>query len=212
VRLTKYTHACVRLEKNGVTLVIDPGRFSEPTSVDGAAAILLTHEHFDHVHRPNLEAAIAANPDLEIWTNPAVAAQLADLGVPVHSVVHGDTFTAAGFDVHVYGEKHAVIHRDIPIIDNVGFLIDGAVFYPGDAFTLPEEPVDTLLTPTTAPWLKIGEAIDYFITVKPRQAFSTHDGIYNEAGLGVVDTLLGNFGKALEGGARRLKPGESVEV
>ena len=48
---------------------------------------------------------------------------------------------AAGFDVHVYGRKHAEIHRDIPIIENTGFLVDGEVFHPGDALTVPEDPV-----------------------------------------------------------------------
>jgi L-ascorbate metabolism protein UlaG (beta-lactamase superfamily) len=212
MRLTKFSHACVRLENDGGTLVIDPGGLSEPDAAVGAGAILLTHEHADHVFRPHLEAAIAANPDLEIWTNPAVAEQLVDLGVPVHAVTHGDTFTAAGFDVHVYGEKHAVIHRDLPVIANVGFHVGGAVFYPGDAFTVPEESVDTLLAPTGAPWLKMSEAIDYFIEVKPRLALSTHDGVWSPGALGLVDNLLGVFGKSLEAGARRLTPGDSIEI
>jgi L-ascorbate metabolism protein UlaG (beta-lactamase superfamily) len=212
MRLTKFTHACVRLEQDGRTLVIDPGGFTEPEAAVGAEAILLTHQHEDHVSGPNLQAALGANPDLEIWTNPAAAEQLADLGARVHTVTHGDTFEAAGFDVHVYGEKHAVIHRDLPSVTNVGFHIGGKVFYPGDAFTVPEEPVDTLLTPTGGPWLKIGESIDYFTEVKPRQAISTHDAVWSPQALGFVDFLLSAFSKSLEGGARRLPTGDTIEL
>ena len=29
MKLTKYSHACIRLEKDGTVLVLDPGNFSE---------------------------------------------------------------------------------------------------------------------------------------------------------------------------------------
>ncbi len=79
----------------------------------------------------------------------------------MHAVGHGDEFAAAGFDVAVYGRDHAVIHADIPVIANTGFLVDGEVFHPGDAFTVPDRRVPTLLLPVSAPWLKFAEAVDY---------------------------------------------------
>lgn len=150
--LTKKTHSCVRLERNGQSLVIDPGGFTEDDAAVGADAILVTHEHPDHFSEARLRAGLEANPAAQVWTLRSVAEQLsAAFPGRVHTVGHGDTFTAAGLDVQVHGELHAVIHPDIPRITNIGFLVDGSVFHPGDALTVPDHPVDTLMLPVMAP-------------------------------------------------------------
>ncbi len=194
MRLTKLGHACVRLDKDGAVLVIDPGAFSDPDALAGANAVLITHEHFDHIDADRVRAALTADPGLQLWSTAAVASQLADLGDRVHTVGHGDTFSAAGFDVHVYGSEHAVLHQDIPMIANVGFMLDGEVFHPGDALTVPEDPVNTLLLPASAPWLKLSEMIDYGRTVAPRRGYTIHDALFSETGLMVLGAFLGMAG------------------
>ena len=149
MKLTKLIHACVRLEKGDSVLVIDPGSFSEESALDGADAVLITHEHFDHLDPDRLRGAAQANPSLEIWTNESVAAQLTDVPAKVQVVRHGDAFDTAGFGVKVFGERHAPVHPDIPIIPNTGFLVDEEVFYPGDALTAPGVEVPTLLVRPT---------------------------------------------------------------
>jgi L-ascorbate metabolism protein UlaG (beta-lactamase superfamily) len=207
MQVTKMGHACIRLEKGGQTLVIDPGSFSEPDAVLDADAVLITHEHLDHFDERSLRLAVESNPGLEIWTNGAVAGKVGSLGVPVHVVGHGDAFTAAGFDVQVHGEHHAVIHPDIPVVGNIGFLLDGDLFHPGDALTVPETAVATLMLPTNAPWMKIGETIDYVRAVAPRRAYSLHDGLLNDNGLGLVVRLLnGTVGPGIE--FQNLRSGE----
>ena len=62
MKFTKKSHACVRLEKDGRTLVIDPGAFSEEDAAVGADAILVTHEHADHFNEERLRAGLEANP------------------------------------------------------------------------------------------------------------------------------------------------------
>ncbi len=54
MRIVKYTHSCVRLETDGGVLVIDPGVWSEPHALEGADAVLVTHEHVDHIDAPRL--------------------------------------------------------------------------------------------------------------------------------------------------------------
>jgi hypothetical protein len=130
----------------------------------------------------------------------------------VHVVGHGDAVTAAGFDVHVHGELHAEIHPDVPRIANVGFLVAGQVFHPGDAFTVPEEPVTTLLLPVHAPWSRIADVIDYVRAVDADQAYALHDGLLNDTGLGLVASLLGENGPGTPTPYSRLAPGESVEL
>ncbi|GGO59965.1 MBL fold metallo-hydrolase [Streptomyces lasiicapitis] len=210
IKLTKKSHACVRLEKDGRLLVIDPGGFSEDDAAAGADAVLVTHEHPDHFDEDRLRAALEANPAAEIWTLASVADQIsAAFPGRVHTVGHGDTFTAAGFDVQVHGELHAVIHPDLPRVTNVGYLVDGAVFHPGDAFTVPEQPVDTLMVPVMAPWNKIAEVIEYVREVKPRRAYDIHDALLTDLARPIYDGHIGRLGGTEH---VRLTPGESADL
>ena len=161
MRVTKHGHACIEVDTGAGRLVVDPGMFTEPFDLAGVDAILVTHQHVDHLDQDRLRAALAADPALVVWTNPAVAALMADLGDRVRAVGHGDTFTAAGVEVEVHGELHAVIHPDIPRIANIGFRIGGSVIHPGDALTLPDDRLDALLLPVYAPWSRVQEVIDY---------------------------------------------------
>lgn len=211
VQLTKHGHACVRLEHGDTTLVIDPGTFSGEVLGGHLDGVLVTHAHPDHLDRDALLAAAAADPDLQVWTNPEVAAALAELGDRVHAVRHGDRFTLGGLEVHVHGERHARTH--LAPLANVGFLVGGEVFHPGDALTVPDEAVPTLLAPSNAPWLKSYEVVEYVQEVAPRRAFSVHDGLLNDIGLGIVDGVLKVAGDGLTGAdVRRVPVGETVAL
>jgi L-ascorbate metabolism protein UlaG (beta-lactamase superfamily) len=212
MELIKYGHACVVLCEGERRLVVDPGAFTDPTALDGASAVLVTHEHPDHFVADRLRAAMDADPALEIWTNGSVAGQLEGLGGRVHVVGHGDAVSVAGFDVHVHGELHAQIHPEIPQVKNVGFLVDGQVFHPGDALTVPDEPVATLLLPVHAPWSKASEVIDYVRAVHADQAYAVHDGLLNDTGLALMGGLLGERGPGTPTPFSRLAPGDSVEL
>ncbi|WP_445397308.1 MBL fold metallo-hydrolase [Streptomyces sp. LE64] len=214
MRLTKQTHSCVRLERDGQVLVIDPGGFTEADAVAGATAILVTHEHPDHFSEEHLRAALDANPAATVWTLRSVAERLAAAHPGrIRTVGHGDAFTAAGFDVEVHGEWHAVIHPDIPRVTNVGFLVEGAgsgggaLFHPGDALTVPNRPVDTLLLPVQAPWNKISEVIDYVREVAPRRAYDIHDALLTERARPIYDRQIGALGGTEH---LRLAPGETI--
>jgi L-ascorbate metabolism protein UlaG (beta-lactamase superfamily) len=212
MRLTKLGHSCVRLEKDGAVLVIDPGVWSGPDALAGADVVLITHEHPDHLNADAVRAAMAGDPAMELWTNASVAAKFGGFGARVHAIDHGDTFTAAGFDVHVYGHDHAQIHPDVPIIVNTGFAVDGEVFHPGDALTVPEDRVPTLLLPVAAPWLKASEMIDYAREVAPQRAYAIHDAILNENGIGLVERMMVLAAQPSGAAFSRLEPGTTVDV
>ena len=212
MELIKHGHACVVLCEDERRLVIDPGVLTESSALDGASAVLITHEHPDHFAPDLLRAALDADPALEVWTNGSVAGRLEGLGGRLHVVGDGVAETIAGFDVHVHGELHAEIHPEIPRIANIGFLVDGGVFHPGDALTVPDEPVSTLLLPLHAPWSRTADLIDYVRAVHADQAYAVHDGLLNDAGLGIVGGLLGERGPGTPTPFSRLAPGDSVEL
>ena len=148
-----------------------PGSFSDAAAaLDGAAAVMVTHEHPDHLDADAIRAALSSDPGITLWANQSVCAQFGDFGDQVHEVRHGDALEVAGYSVHVYGVDHALIHQDIPLVVNTGFLVEAELFHPGDSYTVPEDPVNTLLLPISAPWLKAGEMIDYFRAVGPPAA------------------------------------------
>jgi L-ascorbate metabolism protein UlaG (beta-lactamase superfamily) len=209
MQLTKLGHACVRLSKNGGTLVIDPGIWSGPDRLAGAQAVLVTHEHADHLDADALRAALAADSGLEFWSNPSVAEKFAEFGGRVHAVSHGDTFSAVGFDVHVYGRDHAQIVPQLPIVPNICYGVDGQVFHPGDSFTIPEDRFPTLLVPVSAPWLKFSEVADYISAAAPERGYAIHDAVLSEFGTGLISNLL----KLVSGGqVTRVEPGTTVEL
>jgi L-ascorbate metabolism protein UlaG (beta-lactamase superfamily) len=211
MRFIKKSHSCVRLEKDGGVLVVDPGSFTEEDAVSGADAVLVTHEHPDHFDEARLRVALEGNPAAEIWTLASVADQLsAAFPGRVHTVGNGDAFSAAGFEVQVHGELHAVIHPDIPRVTNVGFLVDGRVFHPGDALTVPEgASVETLLLPVQAPWSKISEVIDYVREVRPRRAYDVHDALLTDLARPIYDRQIGALGGTEH---LRLAPGDSARL
>ncbi len=209
MRLTKFGHACVRLEKPAGSLVVDPGALSETAALAGADSILVTHEHFDHFVEARVRAAARANPGLQVWTVPAVADVLIGLGAQVHVVGHGDAFTTSGFEVEAHGSVHAPVHADMPDVANTGFLIDGRLFHPGDALTVPDKPVDVLMVPVHAPWCRTADIIDWVREVAPRRALAVHDGELNAVGIAVVGGLLGEHGPGIHAPYRRLEPLQS---
>jgi L-ascorbate metabolism protein UlaG (beta-lactamase superfamily) len=198
VRITKFTHACVRLEQDGRVLVIDPGVWTEPEALDGAHAVLVTHEHFDHI---DVQKVVHL---------PVFAPEGADIqhGKELHltRVKSGQRFEAAGFDVQAVGDRHAIAYGKVPDCPNLGFVVDETVYHPGDALHVPDRPIETLFAPAQAPWLKLAEALDFVKAVRPKRTFQLHDGMVNERGLG---GLKGWFERAVKG-FRYLEPGETA--
>lgn len=179
VELVHLGHACVVADTGSARILLDPGAFSSGyETLEGLDAVLITHQHFDHLDLEKLPALLAQNPDAELVVDTGTAAQLREREI-AHTVREpGERFTVGGATVEVVGGgDHAVIHPDIPGIANNGYLIDGTVLHPGDAFTVPDRTPDVLLLPTAAPWLKASEAVDYLRAVAPPLAVPIHEAV-----------------------------------
>jgi L-ascorbate metabolism protein UlaG (beta-lactamase superfamily) len=181
VKVTKYEHATLVLSSADQQLVIDPGIFLTPPDFAKTVAVVLTHEHGDHWSEDNLKRVLEVSPDAKIFGPRGVAT--AASGFDVQVVEEGDTVEVEPFTLRFFGSTHAVIHESVPVPDNVGVLVNDELYYPGDSYTVPEGvEVGTLAAPIGAPWLKIGEAIDFVLAVKPKRAFYTHDMTLSVAG------------------------------
>lgn len=188
MELTHFGHSCLLATFNHTTVLFDPGNFSHGfEGITGLAAILITHQHPDHVDTERLPALVEANPDAACYADPETAAQL---GPPWQAVRVGDELTVGELTIRGVGGRHAVIHPEIPVIDNISYLVgDGEhaarLMHPGDALLVPDEPVDVLATPAAAPWMKISEAVDYLRAVAPAHAVPIHQGIIADDARGI---------------------------
>lgn len=211
MQLTKHAHACVVLEKEGTTIVLDPGKFTPDAeaAVAAADAVLITHEHFDHFDDALLGAALDKRPDLHVYGPASVRDKLGGHGGRVRAVAAGDALAVGDFAVTVHGERHAVIHPDIPIVANTGYLIDGRLYHPGDAYHVPDVPVEALLLPTSGPWTKLAEAVDFVRNVRPSRLLQIHELMLSELGQNSVAAMLNNL-TGLE--MTLLAPGDAREL
>ncbi|WP_410563351.1 MBL fold metallo-hydrolase [Amycolatopsis sp. cmx-4-61] len=179
MRIVHFGHACLLLETGSERILIDPGVFS--TGFEGErelSAVLVTHQHFDHLDVERLPKVLEANPGAKLIVDPGSAPEAEKLGLEFEVADVGDAFAVGETSIKAVGGQHAVIHADIPVIPNIGYVFDdGAFFHPGDSFFVPEQRIDVLGLPTGAPWLKAGEAVDYLRAVAPRVAVPIHEAV-----------------------------------
>ncbi|HEX2904121.1 MAG TPA: MBL fold metallo-hydrolase [Jatrophihabitans sp.] len=214
--LTKFGHSCVRISDGDKALAIDPGVFSEvETALDGVDAVLITHEHPDHIDAKRLADQAAANPALRLWAPQAVATQLAAdpvLADRVSAVEAGASFGAGGFGIRTFGGQHALIHSSIPVVANVAYSIEDVVYHPGDSYTVPTVPVEVALIPLHAPWAKLAEAMDFAVALRAPRAVGIHDALLAPAGLAMYRDRIASIGAAHGSDFCALTPGESLSL
>jgi L-ascorbate metabolism protein UlaG (beta-lactamase superfamily) len=183
MQVTHFGHSCVLLDTGAARLLIDPGNFSTDfEGVTGLDAVLVTHQHPDHLDPERLPALLWGNPDARLIVDPGTAGQLGD--VEHETVEPGASLEVGGARVEVLGGQHAIIHPDIPRIPNNAYLVDGTHLHPGDSLTVvPSEPLEVLFLPTAAPWQKLADAVDYLRQVAPQTAVPIHQGILAVPGM-----------------------------
>lgn len=180
MELTHFGHSCLLADFGVARLLFDPGSFSHGfDGITGLSAILITHQHPDHADPERLPALVDANPQAALYADPQTAAML---GGDWQAVNVGDEFTVNGLTLRGAGGRHAVIHPEIPVVDNMSYLVGddehpARLMHPGDALFVPDEPIDVLAMPAAAPWMKISEAVDYLRAVGPQRAVPIHQGI-----------------------------------
>lgn len=192
MQIRKFGHSCLLVEDGDARVLLDPGAFSAGfEELTDLAAVLITHQHRDHVDVERLRPLLAANPGAALYADEATADQLAGHDLTAQVVHAGDELDVAGMAVRAVGGEHAVIHPDIPVVPNVGYLLAGRLLHPGDALVVPAEPVEVLGVPVNAPWSKAAEVVDWLRRVAPALAVPIHDGLLArpEVYLGLLESL-----------------------
>lgn len=210
MRIIKRGHACLEVIEDGRTLIIDPGNHTEPLDPVDLVGVVITHEHADHWDTEHLSSLRQRFPEAPILGPVGVLEAAEDFEiVPVHA---GETHTVGPFELQFFGGEHAVIHESIPVVDNVGVMVNGKLYYPGDSFVGPNTPVEVLATPAGAPWLKISEVMDFVVSVAPKRTFATHVMTLSEAGLELSNARIRGAVEHVGGEHILAQPGTVIDA
>lgn len=215
MKITKHEHACLELLDGGQRILVDPGVYTAPMGdVRDVLAVVITHNHDDHCFEAQLAAIHATNPDVHVYGTDEVCRRLeASLpALPTTAVHHGDFYAVGDFKLEFFGDMHQEIHRSIPLIQNCGVMVNDKLYYPGDSYTQPDRDVELLACPASAPWLKIGDVMDFIAAVKPRRSFATHNIHLSEQGHAMNNGRIQLVTEQGGGTFEFLQVGDSTEV
>lgn len=188
MQITRFGHAALLVEAADTRVLIDPGGFSgdDTFALTGLDAIVLTHQHPDHIDVDRAPALLANNPEAVLLADPESAASL-EFGDWSENADGLET-VVKGITIRGVGSRHAVIVPMIPRIGNVGVLVTAAdeptLFHPGDTYEYAPADVDVLALPLSAPWSKASEAVDFAQRVAPSVLFPIHDCTISEVAYG----------------------------
>ena len=218
MRITHLGHSSLLVEVADSRILLDPGAWSPAAQeLRDLDAVLVTHQHPDHLDRDRLPDLLRANPDARVIADPDTAAILEGKGIDVTAFAAGHSATVGQVTVEGVGELHALIHEEIPLIHNTGMRISAAgeptFFHPGDSLDAEPQGVDVLAFPLNAPWARSRDMTAFLRRLSAPHAVPIHDGLLSAAGRTLYLTQAGNLGSKetrihdLAGGAQDFDAG-----
>ena len=210
MQVTKYEHACLDITEGSSRLIICPGVFTTSLiDFTNITAVVITHVHGDHLDPSKIDKIIDNNPDLNIYTTKEASKEIK---TNAKIVKNGQEVEVGDFKLSFYGEMHAEIDPQTPLVENVGVLVNNKLYYPGDSFTECPKPFKILAIPASAPWLRVGQAIPLIENSECKQVFPTHNALLSDIGHATTNNWLQKFSERSDKSFTYLKPGDSIEI
>lgn len=85
MQITHLGHACLLVEVADQRILIDPGNFSEFDEVSDLTAVVVTHQHADHLDPERAGALLEANPGARVLLEAQTAQAVPARGMPIAS-------------------------------------------------------------------------------------------------------------------------------
>ncbi|GAC1502570.1 MAG: MBL fold metallo-hydrolase [Candidatus Saccharimonadales bacterium] len=192
MKITKFEHACLILDNGTSRLLIDPGSFTTlPENLSNINCIVVTEEHADHFDLENIKKVLSQSPDVKIFSTKVVAKQLTEAGYSCEAVSCEEHINVDGFSLTFKEGDHAISYDTSPC-RVLTIKVDDFLYYPSDSFIPTEATVQVLALPTSGPWHKISESIDFANKITSKYILVTHNGLYNDIGNTVANSFTSN--------------------
>jgi L-ascorbate metabolism protein UlaG (beta-lactamase superfamily) len=220
MRISKYIHSCLLIEKGKDKILFDPGKFSfieglvKPEQFEHLSAIVLTHQHPDHIDDEALAKILSNNASAGVLANTEIRTRLAQKGIATE-VFETGTRALGSFMLAAFDAPHApLLNATTP--QNTAYLVDNSFLHPGDSFSDRLDAVkntSALALPVMAPWNTELEVAAFADRIRPRQIIPIHDGYVKDFFRRLrYDNYENYFSKQGIEFLRLDQPGASVEV
>lgn len=183
MRITKYIHSCLEIEKGANKILFDPGKFSflegdvKPEQFQDIEAIIITHKHPDHIDSDALKKILENNKKTVVLANSGIVKMLGEKEISAEVFEKGSR-TIANFEIEAFDAPHEPILAD-EIPQNTAYLVDEKILHPGDSYhenLYEKRNTPILCLPTMAPWATEIETYKFAKEMSPEYIVPIHDG------------------------------------
>lgn len=189
MKISKHIHSCLLAEDQGKTILIDPGNYTfeegglDVKKLERLDAILITHEHLDHMCPPLIKKILEKFAEVKIYSNEAVKKVLAKDGINVltsdgqkdvgRPEISGGSTSIGRLNLQALSAPHELVLGG-KSFDNTVFNIFGKLTHPGDSLQF-NKSCDILALPIQAPWGSFVASVEKAAALKPKVVIPIHD-------------------------------------
>ncbi len=209
MKVKKFPQSHLILEKNGKTLIIDPGYLTfekgfKVSDFQGADLYLITHQHEDHLGSETIKEIAGDKP---VLGNSDVVKKLRDLGISdARELTNLEEVEIEGFKIKAVDLPHFQ-KEGVEMPPNTGFLIDGVFFHPGDGDKAPDIISENAAVPIGGASINFDTALEFIEGIGAKVVIPIHYDVY-KGDPEEFKKLASNFGVEV----RPLNNGEETEI